>query len=231
MDPHVAAHVPIKKHSQRLPRKNFREFNGKPLYYWIFQTLEQVDQIDEIFLNTDSEKIMEDVGSSFDVTVIERPEEYRGQHVSMNDILVHDSSIIDADIYLHTHCTAPLLKPATLQDAVRQFLDDDEHDSLFSGTKHKKWFYDSQFNPINHDPKEVERSQDLEPIYEEDGILYVIPHDILNKYESRVGESPILFELSPVENIEIDYDYELDKAEFFHKRKAIENTIARYYDE
>lgn len=230
MGKEIAAHVPIKEHSERLPRKNFRDFNGEPLYYWIFQALEQVELIDEIYLNTDSEKIIEDVERSFDISIIERPEKYRGQHVSMNEILVHDSSIMDADIYVHTHCTAPLLQPATIHSAIEEFLDNEEYDSLLTGKKQKKWFYDSGFEPLNHDPQKVERSQDLEPVYEEDGILYIISHGVLNENEARVGRNPLLYELPPVENIEIDYKYEFEKAEFFHKKQAMEDLIKQHYD-
>jgi N-acylneuraminate cytidylyltransferase len=225
----ITAHVPIKRNSRRLPAKNFLDFNGEPLYYWIFLTLVQTDLIDEIYLNTDSEIIIEDVEQSFDISIIERPEKYRGQHVSMNDILVHDSNIMSADIYVHVHCTAPLLQPATINLAIEKFLDNHEYDSLLTGKKQKKWFYDSGFEPINHDPQKVERSQDLEPIYEEDGILYIIPHGVLNENKSRVGRNPMIYELPPVENIEIDYKYEFEKAEFFHKKRAMEDFIKQRY--
>lgn len=225
----IAAHVPIKEQSERLPRKNFREFNGRPLYYWIFNTLSQVELIDEIYLNTDSEEVAADICEDFEVSIIDRPPSLRGQHTSMNDILLHDISIIDADLLVHTHCTAPLLRVSTVSDAISRFIENDEFDSLFTGGELRKWLYDADLNPINHNPQKVERSQDLEPIIHEDGILYIIPIPTFKQLEARVGENPMLYELSPIERIEIDYDYEFKMAEYFHKEMALQGVIESHY--
>ena len=44
----IYAIIPIKHHSSRVPGKNFKIMNGKPLYYWILDTLLSCDKIDKI---------------------------------------------------------------------------------------------------------------------------------------------------------------------------------------
>ena len=51
----ISAIVPIKRDSQRVEYKNFREINGKPLFYWILSSLNSSDYIDEIIINIDDE--------------------------------------------------------------------------------------------------------------------------------------------------------------------------------
>jgi CMP-N-acetylneuraminic acid synthetase len=49
--------VPMKRHSERVPGKNTRRLAGEPLFFWILQTLSQVDAIGRIVVDTDGEEI------------------------------------------------------------------------------------------------------------------------------------------------------------------------------
>ena len=53
--PIVTAIVPMKGHSERVPRKNMRHFLGRPLYHWIVESLMNADYVDEIVVETDSD--------------------------------------------------------------------------------------------------------------------------------------------------------------------------------
>lgn len=223
----VAAQVPIKERSERLTGKNFRDFNGKPLYRWILKTLESVDVIDQIYIDTDAQQVIEEAPRNFDVEVIERPEELRGQHTSMNDILLHDANIIDADKYIHTHCTNPLLKSSTIQDAFEKFKSSDHHDSLLSVTKHQIRAFDSEGEAINHQISKTERTQDVPPIYEENANIYIFSHDTINEAGSRIGDNPMMYEMNPIESTEIDVLSDFQIAEYFHEKRAMEQMIEK----
>ena len=77
----IAALVPMRHHSQRVPGKNFRPLAGKPLFYYIVGTLLNVPQIGAVAVDTDSEPIMAGLRSDFPkVSIINRPEHLpRGQ--------------------------------------------------------------------------------------------------------------------------------------------------------
>ena len=53
-----------------------------------------------------------------------RPKHLRADTVSMNEILLYDTSQVEADFYLQTHSTNPLLRPETISRAIRTFLAD-----------------------------------------------------------------------------------------------------------
>ena len=107
----------MRHHSQRVPGKNYRPLAGKPLFHHILETLLQVSEIDIVAVDTDSPPVMDGVRRSFPgVRLIERPDHLRADDVPMNDILLHDTSRIEADFYLQTHSTNPLLKAGTISN-------------------------------------------------------------------------------------------------------------------
>ena len=84
----LAALVPMRHHSQRVPGKNYRLLAGKPLFYHIIETLLTVPEIEKIVVNTDSEPVMNNLSQQFpQVKIIKRPESLRADNVSMNSIL------------------------------------------------------------------------------------------------------------------------------------------------
>ena len=59
----------------------------------------------------------------------------------MNEILMHDTDQVAADLYLQTHSTNPLLQPATISAAINRLLDSyPTYDSLFSVTRRTRPF-------------------------------------------------------------------------------------------
>jgi len=214
----ITAIVPIKEHSERLPRKNFREFNGKPLYYWTLDKLDSVEEIDQIIINTDANEVIEHATKHFDVEISVRPDHLRSEKVT-TDIIQYEIRRTTSDIYLHTYCTCPLLTANTISKAIREFVDSDVHDSLLPVTKHQNRFYDSQFNGVNHDPHDISPSQELEPVYEDNGVLYIYTEATFEKTGHRLGINPLPFEISKQEAIEIDYIDEFKMAETLHAQR------------
>ena len=118
----IAALVPMRHHSQRVPGKNFRNLAGKPLFHYVLETLMQCPEINQIAVNTDSEVIQKDIQKNFpEIIVIDRPEKLRADTIPMNEILMYDTSQVSADLYLQTHSTNPLLRPATISKAINEF--------------------------------------------------------------------------------------------------------------
>ena len=71
----ITALIPMRHHSQRVPGKNCRLLDGKPLYQHILQTLQNCPEITRIAVDTDSQEIVDGLHRSFPgVVVIPRPE-------------------------------------------------------------------------------------------------------------------------------------------------------------
>jgi CMP-N-acetylneuraminic acid synthetase len=215
----ITALVPMRHHSQRVPGKNYRLLDGKPLYQHILATLLKCPEIETIVVDTDSPDIIEGIHTSFPtVKVINRPESLRADDISMNEILLYDISQYQSDLYLQTHSTNPLLKASTVSRAIRQLTTSmPENDSLFSVTRLQSRLYDSNGKAINHDPLVLLQTQDLPPVYEENSCLYIFSAESLKKHRTRIGEHPILFETEPDESWDIDEEMDFKLVEMLIK--------------
>jgi CMP-N-acetylneuraminic acid synthetase len=210
-----AALVPMRHHSERVPEKNFRMVAGKPLYAYILETLLQCHNISEIVVDTDSPTIKEGLSSSYpQVRVIDRPENLRGDMISMNEILLYDVSQLGTPYFLQTHSTNPLLKGETVEKAIDNFLIGfPTNDSLFSVTRVQTRLWTEDLRPINHDPSSLIRTQDLPPVFEENSCIYIFEREAFLKHKLRIGERPSLFEIDPLEALDIDEESDLQIAE------------------
>jgi CMP-N-acetylneuraminic acid synthetase len=202
----VVALVPMRHHSQRVPGKNYRPIAGKPLYEHIVETLLQCPEISKIVIDTDSPDIVDGVAKKFPtVDVLDRPGHLRADDVSMNEVLLYDSSKYPADLYLQTHSTNPLLKVESVRSAVR-FMQANypAYDSLFSVTRVQRRLYDSLARPINHNPNILLQTQDLPPVFEENSCIYIFTRETLEKRRTRIGDRPHMFVLDSIEAWDID---------------------------
>jgi CMP-N-acetylneuraminic acid synthetase len=209
--------------SERVPGKNYRELAGKPLYHHIINALQACPEIAEVVVDTDSPVIMDGLKKHFlDVTILERPENLRDDMVPMNEILLYDTLQVEADYYIQTHSTNPLLRSQTISQAVQAFLQGlDSHDSLFSVTRLQTRLYDQEGRAINHDPGELLRTQDLPPIYEENSCIYIFDRQTLQIRGHRLGERPMMFEIEAAEAWDIDEEIDFQIADFLMRlRKA-----------
>ena len=80
--PTIDAFIPLKGHSARVPGKNLRLFRGVPLFHVIVRTLQKSEQVDRIFIDTDSERIAASAASLGGVHVIRRRPELEGDDTS-----------------------------------------------------------------------------------------------------------------------------------------------------
>ncbi len=215
----IVALLPMKAHSARVSGKNFRDFNGKPLFRWILDTLLEIPEISKIVINTDAHEILGEKGliDAKRIQIRYRSANLCGDFVSMNRILEDDIKHVPADRYLMTHTTNPLLKTSTIRRALGAFQQARETgtaDSLFAVNRIQTRFYREDGTAVNHDPKSLVRTQDLEPWYEENSTLYIFTAESFAKTNARIGERPILFETPKLESIDIDgqEDWDLAKA-------------------
>ncbi len=205
----IVALLPMKGHSERVPNKNMKLFNGIPLYHSIMESLQDSDSITKIIINTDSDIIAEDATKNFSkVEIYKRPEELQGDFVPMNDIIEYDiTTCRDSDFFLQTHSTNPLLTTETIDEAVKCFFEKKEqgYDSLFGVTKIQSRFYWESGEAINHNPNELLRTQDLPPIFEENSNAYIFSKESFkNADKKRIGLKPWMFEINKLEAVDID---------------------------
>jgi CMP-N-acetylneuraminic acid synthetase len=219
----------MKANSERVRGKNFREFCGKPLFRWMLDSLLAVPEIDAVVINTDARHILADNGlvESERVIIRDRKPEICGDLVSMNLVLADDVANVDAEAYLMTHTTNPLMSADTVQKALAAYragVAAGTADSLFTVDKVQTRFYRADGSAVNHDPDNLIRTQDLEPWFEENSNLYIFSRDSFAKTQARIGKQPMMYEGPYFESIDIDtpqdWDFAMVAARFMQERTA-----------
>jgi CMP-N-acetylneuraminic acid synthetase len=205
--PNVIALLPMKGHSERVPNKNMRSFCGQPLFHRIAAALERSPFVESIVIDTDSAIIARDAALHFKkARIVERPNELCGDAVPMNAIIAHDISLCRGEHFIQTHSTNPLLRSDTLNACIEAYFSAlSRTDSLFSVTRIQSRLYWESGAAINHDPRELLRTQDLPPVFAENSNVYVFSRtSFVAAGNRRIGLKPSMFPLNRLEAIDID---------------------------
>ena len=167
--------IPARGGSKRLPNKNILSFGGIPLLaHSILYAKDNTHIIDEIYVSTDDEKIKE-IALEFGAKVITRPQSISGDNEptisSLQHVLLSVDEAIENVILLQP--TNPLRTKNLLEDCYKKFIDL-QSESLFTVSKNEQKLgkiIDNIFIPFNYEIGQ--RSQDLEPLFYENGLLYI----------------------------------------------------------
>jgi CMP-N-acetylneuraminic acid synthetase len=140
----------------------------------------------------------------------------------MNDIIAYDLSKIEDNHFLQTHSTNPLLTRETLERAIKEYFNTlPEYDSLFSVSKIQSRFYWVSGEPVNHNPQELLRTQDLPPLFEENSNFYMFSKkSFADAGGARIGLKPQMFEINKLEAVDIDEPEDWEIAESLYRKRA-----------
>lgn len=214
----VVGLIPMKGHSERVPRKNLRTIAGKPLFHFVTTSLLGAANVDQVVVDTDSDEIESAVEESFpDVLIHRRPAHLHGDLVPMHDVVAFFARSTDHDTVLQTHTTNPLLRSQTIDAAIDVFGEPGDHDSLMSVTPWQSRFFFENGDPVNHDPALLARTQDLDPLLEENSNIYISSTERIIRTGLRVGSRPLLFQMEREEAVDIDEKSDWDLAEYLLK--------------
>lgn len=211
----TVAMVPIKLNSERVKEKNLRTFcDGKPLVQFILESLKSSALIDEIYVYCSDERIQDYLIEG--VKFLKRPVFLDLDSSNCNDIIREFMKEVDADYYVVSHATAPFTKTESIDKCIHQVVDSDKYDSAFTVEKIQTFMWQNG-KPLNFDPSHFPRTQDLEPIYMETSGAFVFSREVFEKYNRRIGVSPCLVEVEPMESCDIDTEYEMDVAQALYQ--------------
>lgn len=172
--PTTVGFIPARGGSKRLPRKNIRSFAGRPLIYYSI-LFSQVEQLDHCVVSTDDAEIA-DVARAFGADVVARPPELATDEATTASVAVHALEALAVAgrlpgvmVLLQPNCP---LRPRGLARQAVDLLAAGSADSVVSVTDdHRKsgTIRDDRFVP-RYQPGV--RSQDMSPLYFENGVIY-----------------------------------------------------------
>jgi len=203
--------IPIKEISQRVPGKNFRDFGGNPL--WL-HAVNKFRELGEVFIDTDSDKLLEEANRIDNVMAYSRVPTLRGHDVSVNRLIKHwlDSFINDEnETLVQLHVTNPFLKAETI-DRFQEAFEECKIDTYCGANiiQARGWRLEATGDgclrsiPLNHNPNVLEETQSLQEIIVENSTFYMFTKRSFNKLSNRMGANPHFGKVEFPENIDID---------------------------
>ncbi|MBD9085497.1 CMP-N-acetylneuraminic acid synthetase [bacterium] len=215
----TVAFVPVKLNNQRTPGKNIKKFDdGTALITVFLKTLIKSKEIDELYVFCSDDKIKDYLVPG--VKFLKRPEFLDTQSATPQDIISEFMKEVDADIYAVCHCTSPFVTLEHINEcfsAVKY----ENYDSSFTAEKIQRLLWKDDNLPLNFDPQNIPRTQDLNPIYNEVSAAYVFRKDVFLNLHRRIGNNPHITEVSGVECVDIDYPEDFEIANALYMRLII----------
>lgn len=208
--------IPARGNSKRLPNKNLLLLGGIPLLvHSILFAQRNPSIIDEIYVTTDNAAIKK-IALQYGARVIDRPVAISGDFEPTVTAVQHVLGSIDENVeyVVLLQPTNPLRPEKLLQEAFEMFRMNDA-ESLFTVTRnHQKLgkISNNYFEPYNY--KIGQRSQDLEPLYFENGLLYITQTKLIR--EGKIfSENSLPYEVNHIfATLDIDTQEDLDYANF-----------------
>lgn len=215
--------IPARGGSKRFPNKNIQLLGGKPLIVHSIEYAQNHCSTAKIIVSTDSLEIKK-IALHHNVDVVDRPPELSGDESSTVSALQHTLAqyVEDFKTVVLLQPTNPLRPKNLFKAAYAQFIEGN-YDSLMSVTRNHQKFgkiMNSKFVPLNYEIGQ--RSQDLEPLYFENGLLYITKANLI-KVGKLVGEKNLPYILNhPFAHVDIDTKEDLNYAEYLYNTYKIE---------
>ena len=221
----IVAVIPARGGSKGIPQKNLRTILGKPLIAYTIETALQAKTLTRTIVSTDDEQIKE-VSQDYGAEVpFLRPSHLATDTAPGISVLQH------AIIYLAEHegyltdivvClqpTSPLRSGEDIDAAVNLCLDSgaDSVVSLCQAKHHPYWMkkiVDGRVHPLmNENVNHYTRRQDLPPVYQLNGALYVTRTNVLLEENRVLGKYTAPYIMPAERSIDIDTTNDLRVAE------------------
>jgi N-acylneuraminate cytidylyltransferase len=212
--------IPARGGSKRIHKKNIQLLGGLPLIvHSILYAKENSDVIENIYVSTDDAEIKK-IALQLSVKVIDRPLSISGDLEPTVSALKHVLESIDSDVenVVLLQPTNPLRPQNLLKETFKKYKKD-KLDSVFTVSRnHQKLgkIINNKFKPFNYTIGQ--RSQDLEPLFFENGLLYISKASLIMK-DIIISENALPFEVNhPFAQIDIDTLEDLEYAEIIYNK-------------
>jgi N-acylneuraminate cytidylyltransferase len=217
--------IPARGGSKRLPNKNILSLGGIPLIaHSILYAQRNSALIDEIYVST-NDAIIKKIALDYGVQVIDRPESLSGDLEPTVSALKHILESIEGAVenVILLQPTNPLRPQKLLLEAFEVY-QKGNYDSLFTVSRnHQKLGkkVENTFHPFNYTIGQ--RSQDLEPLFFENGLLYITKASLILQ-EIIISENAFPFEVNSIfANVDIDTQDDLEHAEYLYLKPTTHN--------
>ena len=219
----ILAIIPARGGSKSIPKKNIIDLNGQPLISYSINTARQSKYLDRTIVSSDDAEILA-VAEKYGAETVKRPAELAQDNSSMLGALKHTLEVLAAkdnfrpDYIVLLQPTSPLRTAKTVDSAIEAFAAKaDEFDFLMPLHEIESKvgrIKDGRYFPLTH--QVGKQRQELEPLYQECGTIFIFKPDVIEKSEQGFGERifPFIIE-SEEEASDIDCYEDLEMASYY----------------
>ena len=210
-----------KGNSKGVKNKNIKKFSGKPLMYWTIQSLKESSIIKEIYISSDSDRIL-NYAKKQKIICIKRPKNLTHSRSQSEDSILHSIKHIksDFDYIVFPQVTSPL-RPKNIFDKSLRYFFKKKFDSLFSSNIPSKiflWNENQKLKPKYNINKRPMR-QDIKKIFLENGSFYIFKKNGFVKSKNR------LFGKIGTYLVDKKYSYDIDEEIDFKINEIVKRKL------
>ena len=218
--------IPARGGSKRIPRKNVRIMNGKPLILYSIENAKRLarDYNVDICVSTDDEELA-GIAEGSKVDIIWRDERLSADNITLDPVVFDALMKMERekgdtyDIVITMQATSPTLRASTLMHAVKRFIDSDL-DTMISCVNRPHLSWTERDGRIVKNYEKRLNSQELPSNYLESGAFVITRRGCVTE-NTRIGDNITVFETDPKEAVDIDSEEDWIAAESILKRKRI----------
>ena len=219
----IVAFIPAKGTSERIKNKNLTVLDGEYLFKRKIRQLLDCQEIDVVYLDSESDLIAE-LADDMPVTFLRRPESLASNDTDGHEMFAWECGQVEADIYIQVLCTAPFVDSETITRALAALREHPECDSLVGVVSGKQYTWGD--GEPSYGRGRIPNSVDLDAVTIETMSLYIVKAGA-GPITQRFGKNPLLFELSPVENVDVNWPEDLALAETIAAGKRAQENLRR----
>ena len=217
--------------SKRIPRKNIKEFLGKPIIAYSIEAALSSGVFDEVMVSTDDEEIAE-IARKYGAKVpFMRSEKTSNDFATSANVInevveQYASKGVRFDVLCCIYPTAPFITAGKLKEAMSKF-SDSSADSLvpvvrFDFPPQRGFIVKDGLVAFKYPEFALARSQDLEPMYHDCGQFYILKTDSFEREKKLVMSKTVPFIIPETEVQDIDNESDWIIAEEKYKRLIAE---------
>lgn len=218
----VVAFLPAKGTSQRIEGKNTKLMNGKPLFLYTLEKLVSCDFIDEVYLDSESDEIL-NYAPYLNYIPLKRDPALADNKTDGHQMFYNEVRQVEADIYIQILGTSPFIKKETMKKGVDILKNRPEYDSVVLVKKEKQYIWDKN-GPL-YDKNHIPNSGELSDTIVETMGLYLVRSEMVHAKKQRYGENVYLLEAEPIEAVDVNFPEDFRLAETIAKGLHQEETV------
>jgi len=225
----IIAIILARSGSKGIPKKNIISFCGKPLLAWTIEQALGSRLTKDVYVSSDADDIL-NISKRCGAEIIRRPKGLALDNSSSEKALKHAITFVERNtgeqigIVVFLQATSPIRTSEDIDNAIKLFISK-KADSLFSAAILEDfciWKYrNNKLVSLSYDYLNRGKRQDGQPLYLENGSMYIFKPEVLEKYNNRLGGKITMYIMDYWKSYEIDTAGDIEICEYFMRNKIL----------